>query len=106
MLEEIQALHEHMTWILVHLSTVSNKWIDCRWVFKVKPETKLTKEKQKARLVAKRFQQKKGINVYETFSPVAKQSTTRLILSLAHSRGWKVMQIDVKNAFLNGTLDE
>lgn len=45
MLEEIQVLHEHKTWILVHPTTVINKWIDCRWVFKVKPETKLAMEK-------------------------------------------------------------
>jgi hypothetical protein len=80
--------------------------IDCRWVFKLKHNTNGTIERHEARLVAKGFKQRLDIDHDDTLSPVVKPVTIRLILSLAVSRGWTLWQLDVKNAFLNGILEE
>jgi hypothetical protein len=56
--------------------------------------------------VAKGFHQQQGVDYDETFSPVIKPPTVRLILSLAVSQNWPLRQLDVKNAFLHGTLKE
>uniref|UniRef100_A0A2N9GUG0 Reverse transcriptase Ty1/copia-type domain-containing protein n=1 Tax=Fagus sylvatica TaxID=28930 RepID=A0A2N9GUG0_FAGSY len=82
--EEFQALQKQGTWSLVPLPPSKNV----------------------ARLVAKGFHQQHGIDFTETFSPVIKPPTVRLILSLAVSLNWPLRQLDVKNAFLHGTLKE
>ena len=63
-------------------------------------------DKHKARLVEKGYAQKEGIDYEETFSPTTKWATIRTLLSLAAQNGWKVHQMDVKTAFLNGDLKE
>ena len=65
-----------------------------------------TLDKYKARLVAKGFSQREGIDYEEIFAPTAKMSTIRLVLVMAAQNGWKVHQMDVKSAFLNGDLKE
>ncbi|KAH9293054.1 hypothetical protein KI387_041741, partial [Taxus chinensis] len=65
-----------------------------------------TVDKCKARLVANGYAQKEGIDYEETFSPTAKIKTIRMIFALAAQFGWKVHQMDVKSAFLNGDLQE
>lgn len=62
-------------------------------------------DKYKARLVAKVFSQKYGVDYEESFAPVAKMPTIRVILALTTSQGWKVFQLNVKSDFLNGELD-
>lgn len=56
--------------------------------------------------MAKGFQQDPGVNLGETFSPVAKMTTVRIILAIVVSLNWKIRHVDVNNAFLNGDLKE
>ena len=102
---EYDALIKNKTWTLVPMCS-SYKPVGCKWVFRTKYNTDGSVSKYKARLVAKGFHQTAGIDYSETFSPVVKSSTVRLILSLAIMKSWKFRQIDVNNAFLNGDLSE
>ena len=82
------------------------KPIGCKWVFKKKLRHDGTIEKYKARLMAKGYTQKEGEDFFDTYSPVDRLTTIRVLLSLAASHGLLVHQKDVKTAFLNGVLDE
>lgn len=105
MKEEYDALVKNKTWELVPLPKGKNV-IGCKWIYKTKFKSNGAIEKFKARLVAKGFNQKVGVDYEETFAPVIKMNTIRIILSLATSLGWHIHQMDVKNAFLNGDLYE
>ena len=63
-------------------------------------------EKYKARFVARGFSQIEGVDYDETFAPVAKFSSIRVVISVVAEMGWKVHQMDVKTTFLNGFLQE
>jgi histone deacetylase 1/2 len=103
--EEYTALKSNRTWHLVP-SGAGKNIIDCKWVYKVKRRADGSVDRYKARLVAKGFKQRYGIDYDDTFSPVVKAATIRLVLSLAVSRNWHLRQLDVKNAFLHGVLEE
>ena len=75
-------------------------------MFKKKIRPDGTIEKYKAQLVAKGYMQKEGEDFFDTYSPVARLTTIRALLSLATSYGLIVHQMDIKIAFLNGELDE
>lgn len=102
---EFRALQNNRTWVLVPPSK-DQKVVDSKWVFKIKYNTNGSISKHKARLVAKGFQQVPGIDFGETFSPVIKATTVRIILTIAVTFSWPVRQLDVNNAFLNGLLKE
>jgi transposase InsO family protein len=103
--EEFQALQQQATWTLVPLPDSKNV-VGCKWVYKLKHHSDGFIARYKARLVAKGFHQQYGVDFEETFSPVIKPPTVRLVLSLAVSLNWPLRQLDVKNAFLHGTLKE
>jgi histone deacetylase 1/2 len=102
---EYKALMNNKTWQLVPPPNGKNV-IDCKWVYKVKRKADGTIDRYKARLIAKGFRQRYGIDYEDTFSPVVKAATIRLILSIVVSRGWTLRQLDVQNAFLHGILEE
>jgi hypothetical protein len=77
------------------------KAVKSKWVIKHKADGRF-----RARLVAKGFTQIPGLDYDETFSPVARFESLRLLLVLAALEDWEVHQLDVKSAFLNGVLDE
>lgn len=102
---EYDALMKNHTWSLVKLPS-NRQAIGCKWVFRVKENPDGTINKYKARLVAKGFHQRQGFDFLETFSPVVKPVTVRVILTIAITHKWSIQQLDVNNAFLNGVLDE
>ncbi|KAJ4754257.1 polyprotein [Rhynchospora pubera] len=105
MQEELAAIERNNTWKLVQLPQGKNV-IGVKWVFKTKYGADGTINKYKARLVVKGYAQKYGLDFEETFSPVARFETVRMILSLAAQMKKHVYQLDVKSAFLNGDLNE
>jgi len=103
MQEELRALHSNQTWSLVPPHPSMNA-IGSRWVYKIKRHADGQVTRYKARLVARGFTQQEGIDYLETFSPVIKPTTVRLVLTIVVSYGWTIHQLDVHNAFLNGIL--
>ncbi|KAI5345334.1 hypothetical protein L3X38_013211 [Prunus dulcis] len=103
--EEILMIEKNFTWELVDRPS-SKPIVGVKWIFKIKLNLDGSIQKHKARLVAKGFTQKPGIDFNETFAPVARLDTIRTLIALAAQKGWKLWQLDVKSAFLNGVLEE
>jgi len=80
--------------------------VSLKWIYKIKLNQEGDIQKHKARLVARGFTQKPGIDFYETFSPFARLETIRTVIVVAAQKKWKLFQLDVKSTFLNGKLDE
>lgn len=103
--KEISSLKENQTWKLVPLPK-GTKALPCKWVFRLKQNPDGSIERYKARLVVKGFGQRRGVDYNQTFSPVARMSTIRSILSIAASEKMHLAQFDVSTAFLYGELEE
>ena len=105
MTEELSALHNNGTWELVPLPSGKSVF-GCRWVFIIKVGPDGTIDHLKARLMAKGYTQIFGLYYGDTFSTVAKMASIRLFITMAALQQWSLYQLDVKNAFLNGDLQE
>jgi hypothetical protein len=103
--DEYNSLMVNKTWSISQLPPGRTP-IGSRWVFTIKPGVKGSPPRYKARLVAKGFSQRHGIDYEETFSPVVKYDTLRVILSFVAANDLEMSQLDVKTAFLYGQLDE
>ncbi len=103
--EKMATLDANAIWQLVVLLK-DKKAIGCKWVYKVKHNADGSVSKYKARLVAKGYAQTYGMDYEETYSPVAKMTTIRAIIAMAIAKGWSLHQMDVKNVFLHGDLQE
>eukprot|EP00253_Pinus_taeda_P035070 PITA_35070 len=103
--EEMESIYRNHTWDLVELPEGKTP-IGCKWLYKPKINADGIVEKFKARLVAKGYSQQEGIDFDDTFAPVAKLNTIRMLICLATKHKWKLHQLDVKSAFLNGELKE
>ena len=100
----MDSLLGNQTWELTE-QPVEKKALHNKWVYRIKDEHDGSK-RYKARLVVKGFQQKKGIDYSEIFSPIVKMSTIRLILGMVAAENLHLKQLDVKKAFLHGDLEE
>ena len=103
--EEMQALCKNETWDLVPHSP-HKKAIGCRWIYKVKYNANGSVNRFKTQLVTKGYAQTHRVDYEETFARVAKMTTVQTIIALAAAKGWHLHQMDVKNAFLQGELEE
>ncbi|TYK10332.1 Retrovirus-related Pol polyprotein from transposon TNT 1-94 [Cucumis melo var. makuwa] len=103
--DELQALEKMHTWDYVDLPP-GKRPIGCKWIYKIKTHSDGTIERYKARLVAKGYSQEYGIDYEETFAHVARMTSVRCLLGVAAAKQWPLLQMDVKNAFLNGTPSE
>jgi hypothetical protein len=93
------------TWEICDLP-IGCKPVGCKWIFKKNLKPDGTVDNYKARLVAKGFTQKKVEDYFDTYSPVARLITIRVLIALAASHDLLIHQMDVKTTFLNGELDE
>ncbi|KAG8499008.1 hypothetical protein CXB51_005388 [Gossypium anomalum] len=102
---EYNALLSNGTWDLVPLPE-GHRAVGCKWIFRIKRHADGSVARYKGRLVVKGYLQEAGVDFWETFSPVVKPTTIRVVLALAVSFGWALRQVDINNAFLNGDLHE
>ena len=102
---EMDSITNNATWSLVELPP-TKKAISSRWVYKLKPGSHGGPPRYKARLVARGFEQKDGIDFFDTFAPVVRWETIRILLAIATHQNWTIHQLDVLTAFLNGILEE
>jgi hypothetical protein len=99
----MDAVEKNCTWEFADLPH-GHRAITLKWVFKLKRDEVGTIIKHKARLVARGFLQREGIDFDDAFAPMARMESMRLLLALAAQEGWRVHHMDVKSAFLNGNL--
>jgi hypothetical protein len=102
---EIESILQNHTWELVDLPP-SCKPLGYKWIFKRKMKADRSIDKYKARLVVKGYKQKEGVDYFDTYSPVTRITSIRMLIAIAALYNLEIHQMDVKTAFLNGELDE
>jgi hypothetical protein len=105
MQSEMDAVEKNRTWELADLPC-GHSAITLKWVFKLKRDEAGAIIKHKARLVARSFMQREGIDFDDTFAPVAQMESVWLLFALATQEVWRIRHIDIKSVFLNGDLKE
>ncbi|GJU77961.1 zinc finger, CCHC-type containing protein [Tanacetum coccineum] len=104
--EEMDSLRKNKTWELVD-HPAGQKLVSCKWLFKIKKGIEgVQKPRYKARLVARGFTQRPGIDHNEVFSPVVRHASVRVILALTACKDYELEQLDVETAFLHENLEE
>ncbi|GJW15891.1 retrovirus-related pol polyprotein from transposon TNT 1-94 [Tanacetum coccineum] len=105
MQEELNQFVANDVWELVPLP-ISQSVIGTKWVFRNKLDENGIVSRNKARLVAQGYNQQEGIDYDETYAPVARLESIRILLAIAYANDFKLYQMDVKSAFLNGFINE
>ena len=103
--EELAMIEKNQTLMLVNRPP-HKKVIGVKWIFKTKLNADGKINKHKARLVVKGYSQEAGIDFTNTFAPVSRHETMKLMLALAAQNGWYIFQLDGKSVFLNGVLND
>ncbi|CAI7897276.1 unnamed protein product [Closterium sp. NIES-54] len=104
--KELKALEERNTWKMVPIGVARNKTaLTGKWVFRVKTQADGTIDKFKARWVVRGFDQEHGRDFTETFAPVSRHTSLRILLAISATKKKKLRQIDVANAFLYAPVD-
>jgi hypothetical protein len=105
MMEEYTSIIKNDVWEIV--PRLQNKLVvSSKWIYKIKHAADGSIDKHKARCVARGFSKKEGVDYEETFSPVARYTSIRTIIYIATQMGWRIHQMDIKTAFLNGNIEE
>ena len=105
MIEEYQSIMKSDVWEIVPRPE-GKSVLSSKWIYKIKHVANGSIEKYKARYVTRGFSQKEGTDYEETFAPISRYTSIRSVLSLAVVMKWKIHQMDVKTAFLNGVVEE
>jgi hypothetical protein len=105
MIEEYESILKNDVWEEVRRPQ-GKSVVTSKWLYKIKHATNGSVEKFKARFVARGFSQKEGIDYDEIFAPVSRYTSIRIIISLASVFDWKLHQMNVKTAFLNGEVEQ
>ena len=102
---EVESILQNHTWELVDLPPGS-KPLGYKWIFKKKMKADGSIDKYKAILVIKGYKQKEGLDYFDTYSPVTRISSIRMLIAITAIHNLEIHQMDVKTAFLNGDLDK
>ena len=105
MKSEVDSIMQNHMWELVDLPP-GCKPLGCKWIFKRKLKTDGSIDKYKVRLVVKGFKQQEGLDFFDTYSPVTRITSIRMLIAIAALHNLDIHQMDVKTAFLNGDLEE
>ena len=103
--DEVESILQNHMWELVDLPP-SSKPLGYKWIFQKKMKADGSIDKYKARLVIKGYKQKEGLDYFDTYSPVTRISSIRMLIAIAATQNLEIHQMDVKTTFLNGDLDE
>lgn len=102
---KMSMIKKNQTWILVD-NHHKKKVIEIKWMYRIKLNSNGLINKFKAKLIVKGFSQVYGVDFFETFAPIAWHDMIRLLLAFVVEEDWEIWHLDIKSAFLNGTINE